>query len=282
MRPLLLACLFAVLLTGCLWREGRAWPPAQPAAATPVVFAPLDLGPLAAIHPQARSDWALDLAARLLVATRSAEGYAAVDWPGSADAAWERGLPADAPAAGYVVLTRIIAIEDTSTPAVGPRRTATASMRVLDAQGRVAWSKRARVDSPVQDLAKLPGPEAKPESRAAWAACSATLGALGEWLAARDDRAAIGVAPVAVVAPMPGPGEVAVAVGSQPDHADVLVDGVLRGTTPCTIVLPAGASVRLRLERAGCQPWERAVLPAAGLSLAPALAPAPAPAVATP
>jgi hypothetical protein len=268
---LLLASLLA--LGACSIRPGTAWPPESPAKGTAVLFAPVDMGPLAHIHPDGHRSWCQDLAVRLDMFCRSADGFAGLDLPGSADPAWNTGLPAAAKPAEVVVLTRVTAVEDTSSPSAGRRFTATVEIRALGADGREAWRRVVRGDAEGPDQAKPPGPTGRTECRAGWAAATNACSGLIEWLNVRATQAS---APAA--APIPGPvlaaGEVEVVIDSVPPNADVLVDGKLRGTTPATLRLRTDTEVTVRLERAGNQPWERRLAPSAGLRLAPALAPA--------
>lgn len=279
----------AGLATACSTRPGVAWPPAGKVKGTPVLFAPVDMGPLATIHPTGSDTWCEDLAVRLSMFCRSADGFAGRALPGSADPAWNAGLPPATKGAEVVVLTRVTALEDTSSPSAGRRYTVSIEMRALDPQGREVWRRVMRGDAEGVDLAKPPGPAGRLECRAGWAAATNACSGLTEWLNVRATMgpaamaAATPAAPVAPAAPPLPAGEVELALDSVPANADVLVDGQLRGTTPCTLRLSATAAVTIRLERAGSQPWERRLTPTAGMRLAPALAPlAAGPATAAP
>ena len=75
----------------------------------------------------------------------------------------------------------------------------------------------------------------------------------------------------AVQAPTPPPVvTVQMIIASIPDHADVLVDGKFRGTTPLALNLPS-VPVEIRIERQGRIPWTRTLTPEVGMQLAPAL-----------
>lgn len=63
----------------------------------------------------------------------------------------------------------------------------------------------------------------------------------------------------------------AVAITPRPTGCDCIVDGVFRGNTPVTLDLPTGKPVTVRLEKAGHQPWERAILPGQVPTIAPEL-----------
>jgi len=55
----------------------------------------------------------------------------------------------------------------------------------------------------------------------------------------------------------------AVTIKSTPDAADILVNDKLVGTTPSTLKLPPG-DIKVRIEKAGFQPWERTLTLTAG------------------
>jgi len=61
-----------------------------------------------------------------------------------------------------------------------------------------------------------------------------------------------------------------VEIASDPPGADVLIDGIFRGNTPCTLKLPA-RRLPIRLERPGYTPWERVTIPDPGMKIRPAL-----------
>lgn len=280
-----IALLAVLILASCQSREANLWRPAGPdtpivreirsdetlARQVAVAFAPVALGALQPIWPEAREEFAFDLAARVDVLGRKADadGFAAGSLPGSDDAAWTRWPVAEAAGADYVVLTSVIELKtaDGAVSAQGRRIIASAivEMRVLDNQGNVRFRRRGRGDWEGLPSPKFPGPNARPESRVVWLACSNAVGALLEWLEHRNQAVADGPAPTAERT-------VGIEVASDPPGADVLVDGIFRGNTPCTLTLPASAVV-LRIERRGYFPWEHRLVPEAGLRVRPALDP---------
>lgn len=279
--------LAALLVTaGCVPRDGLMWQPVpdgQTAThlqhnneASPrtvcVVFAPVAIGPLAKIHPDARGTWAFDLADRVSVLGKGADadGYASELLPGSEDPAWQKWPVAEAKGADYVVLTTILDIKTHEDPPTSSGThvvsTAIAEMRVLDAHGNVVFNRKGRGDWDGYLNLKFSGPQSKAESQSSWLACSNAVGALLDWLGKRNQAVDSGPAPNAERM-------VAVEVASDPAGSDVLVDGVFRGNTPCTLQLPVHA-VTVRIERRGFQAWERKLVPDTGMKVRPALDPA--------
>lgn len=276
----------ALLAAGCTPRDAIVWRPV-PEGLHPrhalhngeaterqlsVLFAPVELGPLAQLWPEARSSFAFDLADRVAVLGKSADadGYASDLLPGSADAAWTNWPVAEAKGADYVALTTILEIHTHDDPAnsngVHTTATALAEMKVLDAHGNVVFSRKGRGDWDGYPSPKFIGPASKPAGRVAWLACSNTVGALLDWMEKRNQAVDNGPAPTAERV-------VDVEIASDPPGADVLVDGIFRGNTPCTLKLPVHAVV-LRLERRGHEAWERKVVPDAGMKIKPVLDPA--------
>ena len=272
-----------LLCSACAWRSGNAWPPAATPKGPAVVFVPVAMGPLSAVHPGGASSWADDLAARLDLLSRNADGFAAVALPASDAAVWVAHPPVATPGAALVVLTTVTKIEDTSTT-LTKRTTATATMRALDASGQQVWVKTLSADIEGSDAAKVQGPAGRIEVRAGWAAVAACANALADFVVTRPDPTSVppvvAAAPV-VVLPPPAAGLVRLRIDSIPPNADVLIDGRLRGTTPCHVDLPSGSEATIRIERAGFQPWDRTLVPSEALVLTPALAPLAPPAPAS-
>lgn len=282
---LLSIALAIIVLAGCQPRDVNVWHPARPgetvareqrgdeplARRLAVAFAPVGLGPLQPIWPEASVSFAFDLADRIDVLGRKADadGFAAGSLPGSDDATWTRWPVAEANGADYVVLTSVIELKAVAGPMTtqGSRISASAivEMRALDPHGNVVFRRRGRGDWEGTPSPKFPGPASRPESRVAWLAASNAVGALLEWLERRNEAVADGPAPTAERT-------VGIEVASDPPGADVLIDGIFRGNTPCALTLPAGA-VLLRIERRGYAPWERRLTPEAGMKVRPALDP---------
>lgn len=277
--------LCALTLAACTPRDRNTWHPAPPGGVssarvqrpdepaprhTAVVFAPVAIGTLAEVWPGAGEQFAYDLADRIdvLGAKADADGLAAPELPRSDDAAWRAWPVEGTGGADLVVLTVVQSIEahvlKTSTQGGRPTAcTAIIEMRALDAYGNVVFAKRGRGDWEGVASPKFPGPESKPESRTTWQACSNAVGALLEFLEKRNEAEANGPAPTAEQL-------VEVEVASDPAGADVLIDGIFRGNTPCTLKLPI-KRLALRIERAGLTPWERVMIPDAGMKIRPAL-----------
>lgn len=284
MRSIAIAC--AVLcLAACTPRDRNTWHPAPPGGESParaqrpdepaprgtaVVFVPVAIGALDAIWPAAAESFAYDLADRIdvLGGKADADGLAAPGLPRSDAAAW-RAWPVDGTSgADLIVLTVVQSIERKESPAnsQGARLiscSALIEMRALDAFGNVVFAKRGRGDWEGYPSPKFPGPESSPEARTVWEACSNAVGALLAYLEKRNEAVVGGPAPTAEQI-------VEVEIASDPAGADVLVDGIFRGNTPCTLKLPV-KRLALRIERAGYAPWERVMIPDAGMKVRPAL-----------
>ncbi|MBA3847713.1 MAG: PEGA domain-containing protein [Planctomycetes bacterium] len=261
------------------WQEPAPTPAGVAPAPAPdagddrvVLFAPVALGALADQHPGARLDFAHDMASRMDLLLRDHDGRVAESLPDSDDAAWQSRVPTTA-GAHVVVLTRISEIQHLTghTGASGSpaRIRAVVAMRALDVDGKEIWAKKASGMADVGSSPKLMSASAKPESRAAWDACSVGLKSLFAWLEARPDLVAT---PHRASADVPPGTVVDVVINSQPPNADILIDGELKGTTPRTLPLPA-RPVTLRLERQGHRVYTRTFTPSAGLEIAPALEP---------
>jgi len=285
MTRIAVLALAALACASCTPRDRNTWHPAPPNGVssariprpnepvprhTAVVFAPVAIGTLAESWPGASETFAYDLADRIdvLGAKADADGLAGADLPRSDYAAW-RAWPVEGTAgADFVILTVVQSIDlkvDEAVSQGGRKSTCTAivEMRALDVFGNVVFAKRGRGDWEGVPSPKFPGPEAKPEAKTTWQACSNAVGALLDFLEKRNEAVTEGPAPTA--------GQlVEVEVASDPAGADVLVDGIFRGNTPCTLKLPV-KRLALRIERAGLTPWERVMIPDPGMKIRPAL-----------
>lgn len=278
-----------VVFAGCFSKADNRWQPQaeskpgavaeKPSAKRIVLFAPTALGPLHAIYAQARLDYPFDLADRVDVLMRDADGRVGENLPNSDDPAWDKGRVALTAGAHVIVLTMITDLQK-SEGASSPRGrldhfTATARMRCLDVNGMELVSKTATGAADAEESAKFMGESNRPESRACWNAIANTLGTLRSFLDQQGDMPNQPKRASSEQAPAPA-ALIEVVIGSQPDHADIVVDGLFRGTTPQKLPLPQ-RPVKIRLERAGFKPWERELTPAPDLKVEPvleALAPA--------
>lgn len=274
-----------LVVAACTPRDRNTWHPAPPGGESParvqrpdeaaprrtaVVFAPVAVGALAEVWPEAAERFAYDLADRIdvLGAKADADGLAAPVLPASDDAAWRAWPVEGTSGADLVVLTVVQSIErtDAAAAAQGGRTitcTTLVEMRALDTYGNVVFAKRGRGDWTGVPSPKFPGPEARPESKTTWEACSNAVGALLEFLEKRNEAVASGPAPTAEQL-------VDVEIASDPAGADVLIDGIFRGNTPCTLKLPVKRQA-IRIERGGHVAWERIMVPDAGMKIRPAL-----------
>jgi hypothetical protein len=272
MRRLLLTAAVLTAATGCTLREGNRWSePAAPAAAKSattaatvagpkvILFAPLALGPLAEIHPDAKILWASDLALRVdILGGQGLDGRFNEFIPASDDSQWGTKKVGGTRGAHLVVLTQVLEF-GSKTVGSEPQVTATVEMRAVSAEGNVVFRKRGFGEAPDVRSPKLQGPANDPRSKATWDACSNAVGALLKHLEAESDDPVLAQA-----------GLVAITVRSDPAGAEIIVDGIYRGTTPMELKLPPRV-VQMRIEKDGWLPWQRNVQPAADMKIEPAL-----------
>ncbi len=287
MRNLPFLILLAVVLVAaasCQRRGANKWDaPAEGTAATAatsdaapavadtrkiILFAPVATGPLTPMYKDAKLDFAYELANRVDLLGGDADGRAGEHLPLSDADDWTKGRVPETAGANLVVLTRILKLE-TLDSGGGPngresRIQATVDMRGLDVNGFQVFAKKAVASASTGGSPKLMGDAARPESTAAWNACSTAVGALITFIKSRNDLAT-------TPSTETGPSVVLVPIDSDPAKADVLTDGQFKGTTPMKLTLPTTKPVTVRIERQGYQPWERTVTPSAQMRIQPAL-----------
>lgn len=265
---LLLLCLALFAAVGCASRSSNRWTGHKSGDDFTVLFAPVDTTLLATVWPDAGNQFAFDLANRVDILGKDANGWASESLPVSSDKAWTSGTVAGAAGADWIVLTKITALDLGPSP-LGPQWVAKAEMQALDAHGKAVFLKTTHGTALKVDTPKQMSPDGKPESIAAWGACTNAVSALIEALRLRQELPTpVAQAPEPALAAPAVP--VIVTVTSIPDHADVLVDGKFRGTTPLALTLTS-TPVLLRIERQGFQPWQREVTPSADMQVSPAL-----------
>ncbi|MBA3686501.1 MAG: PEGA domain-containing protein, partial [Planctomycetes bacterium] len=240
-----------------------------------VLFAPTDIGPLAELYPEAKLDFPHEMAKRIDLLVRDADGRVGELLPSSEDPRWDKGRVGATYGSHLVVLTRVLSLKNVhgSGGAGGQsdRVVAFAEMRAFDADGKLVFTKKASGESAISQSPKTLSASAKPESRAAWQAIDHAFGVLRRFVAEREDLS--GLPNRASQDPLPTPApQVEVAIDTDPARADIVIDGQYRGTTPQTIPLPT-RPVTVRLERQGYQAWERQITPSAGMRIQPALEP---------
>ena len=277
---LFLTCgLVAVFALGaCANSERSRWKGERKGETFAVVFAPVDTAAIDALYPQAAHQFAYDLANRVDFLGKDANGWAAIDAPRS------NASLVVIPGADWSVTTRLISLELGPSP-FGPQWVAKVEMRAVDNAGREIFRKSTHGTHVDETSPKMMAPAARPQVKAAWSACGEAVSALIDRLRLRNEIA-FPVAPLPVPVSSPPVEPVQITISSIPDHADVLIDGKFRGTTPLALTLPSVA-VEIRIERQGRLPWTRTLTPEAGMQIAPALeeipvsAPGPAPAPAS-
>ena len=273
-RPLVAVAygLVAIFTLGaCANRETSRWQGARKGETFAVVFAPVDTTAIDALYPDASLQFAYDLANRVDFLGKDANGWAAADAPRS------NTTLAVIPGADWSVTTRLISLELGPSP-LGPQWVAKIEMRAADSAGREVFRKSTHGTQVDETSPKMMAPASRPQAKAAWSACGEAVSALIDRLRMRNEIPF----PVAQpTAPVPSAEPVQITITSIPDHADVLIDGKFRGTTPLALTLPPVA-VEIRIERQGRRPWMRTLTPEAGMQIAPALEEVPVHAPAAP
>ena len=280
---------------GCaVGREANRWeqrgttaPPVGTTVQRPVVFAPVDVAPVADFYPEASLDYAYAMRMDVDLRVREVKAWVGEGLPPSASDVWAKGAQPGAAGAYLVVTTRVLELHDVSTGLESKSGIAhlesTAEMRGYQADGKLVFLKKATGGFSGESSPKLQTTDADPRSKAAWDAIRNCLATLRAYLERQQDLpdaipGAVPAAAGAVVATTPAapaevvgvPPAVTVLIDSEPTGADVLIDGNLMGTTPAQLHLPPKA-LTLRLERQGFQPWERQFTPTAELKLKPVL-----------
>ena len=253
--------LLAVFALGaCAVRDASTWKGVRKGETFAVVFAPVDTTAIDALFPDASKQFTYQLADRIDFLGRDANGWAAMDAPRSSSTL------AIIPGADWTVTTRLIALDLGPSP-FGAQWVAKIEMRAADSAGREVFRKTTHGTQVDETSPKMMAPASRPQAKAAWSACGEGVSALIERLRLRNEIPF----PVAQpVAPAPSVEPVQITITSVPDHADVLIHGKFRGTTPLALTLPP-APVEIRIERQGRLPWTRTLTPEVGMQIAPAL-----------
>ena len=256
MRHLVLAVL-ALLAAGCS-RDSNRWTPGTTGKGVVVVVAPIAAPTLAAQWPEGPLEMSYGVVGRIDFLGKGLDGFVGETLPKADARAWE-GPVQDAAGAAVVLL---VTLDPPKSTRVGsaPQITVEGTLKIVDPQGREEFSRRISGSTDDVDRPKLIGPSHTPLAEACAAAGADAANQAIDYLKARGNR------------PLPPP-SVAITLTSTPANADVLVDGELKGTTPCTVQLPTGKASTLRLERQGHRPWERRLTPTEPLALNPALEP---------
>ena len=267
--------------TGCM-RDANRWT-AQDAAAKPaavtvdhaggnrriVLFPPVALGELTSIYPDARLEFAHNMANRIDLLGKDADGRVGESLPESGSSEWDHGRVAAAGGAHLVVLTKVMEFRriDGSPDVHGviDRQIAVIEVRAIDIDGRVVLNRQIKGEAPVKRSGKFIGPANEPESLATWQALSTACGLVNSYLAEHQDLRNIPKQEVPNAINL-----IDVAFDSVPAQADILIDGAFRGTTPQVLPL-SGKEVTVSIERQGYQPWTRKLTPVTGMKIQPAL-----------
>ena len=270
---ILSVALFALTITGC--NEPRVWDPNEthvtPEGKKTVLFAPITSGVLADTWPESRTVLASDMAVRIDTLVDDVEAWSGDELPGSDDPRWQQGaVLGEARGADMVFLTRVTNVVIDPPSDLNPKVEATVRVEAIDAQGKVFWFKEAVGRVANETSPKFMGPDKEPVAQAVWAGCAKALSAVktmldnsGMWVEPKDPTK-VGPAEPGVL--------VDVAINSTPPNADILVDGIFRGTTP-TVVPLSVKKIKLRIQRQGYQVWEMDVEPTSGMNINPALEP---------
>jgi hypothetical protein len=267
---ILALALAVALISAC--GESRTWPAdgnpeGAPNNVRTVLIAPVEVGPIANVYPEAELQFARDMASRMDLLYENSESWVGETLPVSSDPRWAEGPVGAAAGARVVVLTEVLDVVLEKGGAGMPEQmAATVRMRGMDANGKEIYRNELVGRADNESSPKMMQIAAKPAPKAVWVACKKLIDGLGEWIEKQpidakqwgDDR------PEAVL--------VDVTIESTPTGADILVDGVFRGTTPSVVPLPV-RPLTLKLERQGFQPWEQSFTPDSGMAIKPGLEP---------
>lgn len=142
------------------------------------------------------------------------------------------------------------------------------SVRILDVEsGRIEFSTRTQSQQVFNEGGGLRVESSNPYAPLSEEAAVNIVAAIqnsGKFDAARGNNAGTTATPRMV----------SVSLSSQPEGADVEIDGVFYGNTGSTLKVPEGLR-RIRITLAGYQPWEKQAMVADGVSFTATLAPAP-------
>jgi len=247
--------------------QSRTWDPDNPPDEVEqhrfvVLFAPMEPGPLEEHYPAASEEMSRRMTIDVNTFSRDAAAYYAGSLPPSGDPVWKKGEPVgSAGGAHFVVLTTVEELdrEERAGTATNPQQVfAHVTMEVYGVDGERRWYKELKGRADNVTAAKMMSDASKPRSRAVWSAVSKGLKGMRTWLAAvptvppdRHDPSGKSVEK----APM-----VTLQVSSNPEGANIFVDGLFHGNTPAKVPM----SVRkhtLRLEHPGYQVFEVEMMP---------------------
>jgi hypothetical protein len=269
------------VFSGCV-RDANRWSEAdgeaKPAAvavektggdARIVLFAPINLGPLATIYPDGAVELPHKMANYIDLLVKDADGRVGELLPRSGDPAWDAGRVPAAGGAHLVILTSVIDLTRVEgvPDSTGRQYTqiAVIELRAVDIDGRVVVNKQIKSQIPYVRSGKFMGAVNEPESLATWQSLSTGCGLIKDYL---DSNPNLRVIPVQQ--PTGAINMIEVTIDSDPPKADILIDGVFRGTTPQVIPLPAKQTT-ITIERQGYHSWTRALLPVTGMRIQPGL-----------
>ncbi len=278
---LAIVILCVALFTGCV-REQNKWTEsdaeAKPEAVTVaesggddriVLFAPINLGPLASIYPDGARELPHKMANYIDLLVRGADGRVGETLPKSGDPAWDKGRVATAGGAHLVILTSVIELKRVEgvPDSTGRHYTqySVVELRAIDVDGRVVLTKQIKGQTEYVKSGKFMGAVNEPESVATWQALSTGCGIIKKYL---DDNPDLRAIPKQL--PAGAINMIEVTIDSDPAKADILIDGVFKGTTPQVIPLPA-KECKITIERQGYQTWSRVLVPVTGMRIQPAL-----------
>jgi hypothetical protein len=230
-----------------------------------VLFAKADPGPLAVEDPDLATRFPRDMTKYIHSLTDFVEARYSEVLPSSSSTEWSKPVGALS-GANVGVTCRIESIEEKRV--VGEDKIqALVTMEAYNVRGEKFWEKTASGRVPKTSSPKLATPGAQPNSRAAWEAarrCAYSLSKYLGSLSAKDrrwthDSKDMGELPL-----------IDIAFDSIPPNADILIDGIFRGTTPAVVPVP-DKEVEVQIRRQGYQTWSTTLRPEVGMPIKPAL-----------
>jgi PEGA domain len=257
------------------WEQRKPEDLAQDIDKRTVLFAPVAIGRVAEVHPEARDEFATNMARHVNTLVTDAHAWASVAIPPSDAAVWEQGPVGSAAGAHLVILTEVQDIVEQPGGPIAPGTvTASVRLRAINAAGQEVWRKNNLLGSAsTESSPKFMHAGSHPISKAAWEASKKGIWDLRGWLNSLSSPGPVSPTPADPnLAPT-----LSVLVTSIPEGADILIDGVFRGNTPQTVPMPM-QEVEVRIQRTGYQPWVRRLTATPEMKIQPALMPDDAPA----
>lgn len=273
---MILCCCTLLAFAGC--KRGAVWMNAdmgidvnnlQGNTERIIVSAPAQIDEIVQQYPAGREAFARQAINHLQGFVANTKFYYAPNVPDAGDVLWENGPVSAVQGAHLVLLFDLLELKYkkvTSSAQNSRVIEARVQLRVLDKAGKELWRKVHSARKPHKRSPKFSGGSNLPASRAIWDANRKCIVALKGWLDVQSDREMFdGRQAYPYI-----PAHITLTLDSVPSGADVLINGELKGTTPCVLKV-MDREITLRIERAAYLPWQRIFTPSEDMALKPSL-----------